>query len=162
MNLSRRLNKLSKVRTVSKDNKVSNNTVFDIMAKNNKNNAPAGFDFDDLVAQEPQKDSVQMGLESTEVKENEVPESSAPIRKVKKVASGQRATKGAAAGCKVGYTRHTYVLPETMVETVKNVAKNFDMSEVSAAEWIIQMGIDKIVAEKGKKAITRQKTLDRF
>ena len=132
------------------------------MAKNNKNNAPAGFDFDDLVAQEPQKDSGQMGLESTEVKENEFPEPTAPAKKVKKGVSGQRATKGAAAGCKVGYTRHTYVLPETMVETVKNVAKNFDMSEVSAAEWIIQMGIDKIVAEKGKKAIIRQKTLDRF
>lgn len=132
------------------------------MVRNNKNNAPAGFDFDDLVAQEPQKDSVQMGLESTEVKENELPEPIVPTKKAKNVKSGQRATKGAAAGCKIGYTRHTYVLPETMVETVKNVAKNFDMSEVSAAEWIIQMGIDKIVIEKGKKAITRQKTLDRF
>lgn len=131
------------------------------MAKNNKTKAPAGFDFDDLVAQEPQKNSVQMGLESTEV--TAIPAATTISSKQDhKVATIQRATKGAAAGCKVGYTRHTYVLPITMVETVKNIAKNFDMSEVSAAEWLIQIGIDKIVAEKGASAIIHQNRLNKF
>ena len=52
----------------------------------------------------------------------------------------RRAYKGAARGCKPGYTRHTYVLPLKMIEQVKAVAYFFNCSEVSAAEQILQKG----------------------
>lgn len=35
----------------------------------------------------------------------------------------KRAVKCAAAGCKVGYTRHTYMLPKTMIEQIKAVSQ---------------------------------------
>lgn len=68
----------------------------------------------------------------------------------------RRAYKGASAGCKPGYTRHTYVLPEQMIDQVKAVAHFFCCSEVSAAEQIIQKGLDDIKVKHGEIALTLQ------
>ena len=79
-----------------------------------------------------------------------------------KLTNGERATIGAARGCKPGYTRHTYVLPEQMINQVKAVAQFFCCSEVSAAEQLIQKGLDDIRKKHGKKALTLQKTQSLF
>lgn len=79
-----------------------------------------------------------------------------------KPANGERATIGAARGCKPGYTRHTYVLPQQMIDQVKAVAQFFCCSEVSAAEQLIQKGLDDIRKQHGKKALTLQKTQSLF
>ena len=79
-----------------------------------------------------------------------------------KLTNGERATIGAARGCKPGYTRHTYVLPEQMINQVKAVAQFFCCSEVSAAEQLIQKGLDDIKKKHGKKALTLQKTQTLF
>ena len=79
-----------------------------------------------------------------------------------KSGSPQRVQKGAASGCKVGYTRHTYVLPLKMTDQVKAVAHFFNCSEVAAAEQIIQKGLDDIQKKHGKKALTLQKTQKLF
>ena len=76
--------------------------------------------------------------------------------------SVKRAEKGAARGCKPGYTRHTYVLPQKMIDQVKAVAHFFSCSEVAAAEQIIQKGLDDIQKKHGKKALTLQKTQTLF
>lgn len=70
----------------------------------------------------------------------------------------QRAEKGAARGCKPGYTRHTYVLPRQMIDQVKAVAQFFCCSEVSAAEQLIQRGLDDIRKKHGEKALILQKS----
>lgn len=103
--------------------------------------------FDDLMNNTP--DSSERGIEELrgEPKQNQE----------KKPVQGKRATRGAAAGCKVGYTRHTYVIPEAMVEQIKAVAQHFGITESSAAEQLIQKGIDDIEAVHGKKAVTPQK-----
>ena len=79
-----------------------------------------------------------------------------------KLTNSERATIGAARGCKPGYTRHTYVLPEQMINQVKAVAQFFCCSEVSAAEQLIQKGLDDIRKKHGKKALTLQKTQSLF
>lgn len=90
-------------------------------------------------------------------KENNVKEVKPP-----KSETPQRVRKGAACGCKVGYTRHTYVLPLKMIDQVKAVAHFFNCSEVAAAEQIIQKGLDDIQKKHGKKALTLQKTQKLF
>ena len=79
-----------------------------------------------------------------------------------KLTNSERATIGAARGCKPGYTRHTYVLPEQMINQAKAVAQFFCCSEVSAAEQLIQKGLDDIRKKHGKKALTLQKTQSLF
>lgn len=76
--------------------------------------------------------------------------------------STERKVRGAARGCKPGYTRHTYVLPEKMINEVKAVAHFFNCPEVAAAEQIIQKGLDDIERKHGKKAIKLQKTQNLF
>lgn len=66
----------------------------------------------------------------------------------------RRAYKGASAGCKPGYTRHTYVLSEQMIDQVKAVAHFFCCSEVSAIEQIIQKGLDDIKLKHGEIALS--------
>ena len=73
----------------------------------------------------------------------------------------RRAYKGAARGCKPGYTRHTYVLPQKMIDQVKAVAHFFCCSEVAAAEQIIQKGLDDIQQKHGIEALT-QRTMKIF
>lgn len=91
--------------------------------------------FDDLMGKV--EDSATLGVEALE---------SVPS---KKKPAATRAKKGASAGCRVGYTRHTYVLPEKMVEQVKAIAQHFGITEVSAAEQIIQKGVEEIIKEHG-------------
>lgn len=110
--------------------------------------------------------SVVSGDEATNTSKKEV----AKTKKEKTVrvdnsvnsTNGERATIGAARGCKPGYTRHTYVLPEQMINQVKAVAQFFCCSEVSAAEQLIQKGLDDIRKKHGKKALTLQKTQSLF
>lgn len=105
---------------------------------------------------------------------NELGDTPKPQRKVNKERGNDKATKspspqttqrqvrGAARGCKPGYTRHTYVLPEKMINEVKAVAHFFNCPEVAAAEQIIQKGLDDIERKHGKKAIKLQKTQNLF
>ena len=74
----------------------------------------------------------------------------------------KKTNKGASSGCKPGYTRHTYVLSQAMIDQVKAVAHFFSCSEVSAAEQLLQKGLDDIRKKHGKKALTVQKTQELF
>ena len=77
-------------------------------------------------------------------------------------APSKRAVKGAAARCKVGYTRHTYMLPKAMIEQIKAVSQFFGITESSSAEQLIQKGLEAIEAVHGKKAVTLQKSKSLF
>lgn len=77
-------------------------------------------------------------------------------------APSKRAVKGAAAGCKVGYTRHTYMLPKTMIEQIKAVSQFFGITESSSAEQLTQKGLEAIEAVHGKKAVTLQNSKSLF
>ena len=93
------------------------------MAK--KVNAPSAFEgFDDLMGEN--KDSVAMALDSLDGKDKE---------KVK------RATRGAAAGCKPGSSRHTYVLPDVMIQKIKAISGYFGKPEVAIVLDILEKGI---------------------
>jgi predicted DNA-binding protein len=63
----------------------------------------------------------QMGLESLGIK--------------------NRSTKGAAAGCKPGSIRHTYVMPLEMISKLKAIAGYFGKPEVGIVLEILQKGI---------------------
>jgi len=110
--------------------------------------------------------SVVSGDEATNTSKKEVSktkkEKTVRVDNSVKLTNGERATIGAARGCKPGYTRHTYVLPEQMINQVKAVAQFFCCSEVSAAEQLIQKGLDDIRKRHGKKALTLQKTQTLF
>ena len=110
--------------------------------------------------------SVVSGDEATNTSKEEVSktkkEKTVRVDNSVKLTNGERATIGAARGCKPGYTRHTYVLPEQMINQVKAVAQFFCCSEVSAAEQLIQKGLDDIRKKHGKKALTLQKTQNLF
>ena len=110
--------------------------------------------------------SVVSGDEATNTSKKEVSktkkEKTVRVDNSVKLTNGERATIGAARDCKPGYTRHTYVLPEQMINQVKAVAQFFCCSEVSAAEQLIQKGLDDIRKKHGKKALTLQKTQNLF
>ena len=110
--------------------------------------------------------SVVSGDEATNTSKKEVSktkkEKTVRVDNSVKLTNGERATIGAARGCKPGYTRHTYVLPEQMINQVKAVAQFFCCSEVSAAEQLIQKGLDDIRKKHGKRALTLQKTQNLF
>lgn len=104
------------------------------------------------------------GVNATETNKGRTTKKEKTVRsdKTKEITDGKRATNGAARGCKPGYTRHTYVLPQQMIDQVKAVAQFFCCSEVSAAEQLIQKGLDDIKKKHGKKALTLQKTQTLF
>lgn len=104
------------------------------------------------------------GVNTTEANKVEKTKKDNPVRvnKTEESTISQRATIGAARGCKPGYTRHTYVLPQQMIDQVKAVAQFFCCSEVSAAEQLIQKGLDDIRKRHGNKALTLQKTQSLF
>jgi hypothetical protein len=104
------------------------------------------------------------GVNTTETSKGRTTKKEKVVRsdKAKENTDGKRATIGAARGCKPGYTRHTYVLPQQMIDQVKAVAQFFCCSEVSAAEQLIQKGLDDIWKKHGKKALTLQKTQTLF
>ena len=119
------------------------------MAKKYKNELSA-FDMAGMV--------FENGVNTTEASK----EKSVKPDSMQETSDGKRATYGAARGCKPGYTRHTYVLPQQMIDQVKAVAQFFCCSEVSAAEQLIQKGLDDIKKKHGKKALTLQKTQTLF
>jgi len=98
----------------------------------NKKNPPASFDFEDL--QSP-KTAIQMGIEELNNSSN---------------SKHNRVYKGAASGCKPGYTRHTYVLPQTVINKIKAIAHNFGIPEVAVAEKLLVFGIETIIAKHGE------------
>ena len=104
------------------------------------------------------------GVNTTETSKVRTTKKEKTVRsdKVTETTDSKRATIGAARGCKPGYTRHTYVLPQQMIDQVKAVAQFFCCSEVSAAEQLIQKGLDDIKKKHGKKALTLQKTQTLF
>jgi hypothetical protein len=110
--------------------------------------------------------SVVSGDEATNTSKKEVAktkkEKTVKVDNSVKLTNSERATTGAARGCKPGYTRHTYVLPQQMIDQIKAVSQFFCCSEVSAAEQLIQKGLDDIRKKHGKKALTLQKTQSLF
>lgn len=104
------------------------------------------------------------GVNTTETSKVRTTKKEKTVRsdKVTETTDSKRATIGAARGCKPGYTRHTYVLPQQMIDQVKAVAQFFCCSEVSAAEQLIRKGLDDIKKKHGKKALTLQKTQTLF
>lgn len=110
--------------------------------------------------------SVVSGDEATNTSKKEVAktkkEKTVKVDNSVKLTNSERATIGAARGCKPGYTRHTYVLPQQMIDQIKAVSQFFCCSEVSAAEQLIQKGLDDIRKKHGKKALTLQKTQSLF
>lgn len=125
------------------------------MAKKFKNSLDE-FDMSGTVFGDAKSETPKKKVEKTK-KEKSVQSS-----KTQKTKTGERATIGAARGCKPGYTRHTYVLPQQMIDQVKAVAQFFCCSEVSAAEQLLQKGLDDIRKQHGKKALTLQKTQNLF
>lgn len=104
------------------------------------------------------------GVNTTETSKVRTTKKEKTVRsdKVTETTDSKRATTGAARGCKPGYTRHTYVLPQQMIDQIKAVSQFFCCSEVSAAEQLIQKGLDDIKKKHGKKALTLQKTQTLF
>lgn len=87
-------------------------------------------DFDDLMSSP--KDSAALSMDA--LKGNNDAE---------KVNKPQRATRGAAAGCKIGQTRHTYVMPEVMISKLKAISGYLGKSEVSVVLEMLEEGIEK-------------------
>lgn len=106
----------------------------------------------------------ERGVNSTQQKKTGRTKKEDVVRKDKEESAtyGKRATIGASRGCRPGYTRHTYVLPQQMIDQIKAVSQFFCCSEVSAAEQLIQKGLDDIRKKHGKKALTLQKTQTLF
>ena len=95
------------------------------MDKKPKINSAAGFGgFDDIEVE--QKDSVQTGMEALTGK----PAETAP-----------RAIKGAAAGCKPGSSRKTYVFPEEVINKLKAISGHMGKSEVAIVLDMVEKGI---------------------
>ena len=53
----------------------------------------------------------------------------------------KRSTRGAAAGCKPGSSRHTYVLPDVMIQKIKAISGYFGKPEVAIVLDILEKGI---------------------
>lgn len=90
--------------------------------------------FDDLINNP--KDSAELSMDA--LKGNEP-------------AKQQKATKGAAAGCKIGHTRHTYVMPETMISKLKAISGYLGKSEVNIVLEMLEEGIEKYEKKYGKQ-----------
>ncbi len=61
----------------------------------------------------------------------------------------RRPTKGAAAGCKPGSIRHTYVMPLEIISKLKAIAGYFGKPEVGIVLDIIEKGIADYEAKYG-------------
>lgn len=88
------------------------------MTKNDNKSALSTSTFGEI---NTDKAPEQMGLESLGIK--------------------NRSTKGAAAGCKPGSIRHTYVMPLEMISKLKAIAGYFGKPEVGIVLEILQKGI---------------------
>lgn len=81
--------------------------------------------FGSFTVSEDQPDSVMTGLKAAGIENRE------------------RITKGAAAGCKPGSIRHTYVMPLVMINKLKAIAGYFGKPEVG----LVLEFLDKCIAE---------------
>ena len=88
------------------------------MAKNDKKSALPTSTFGEIISD---KAPELMGLESLGLK--------------------NRPVKGAAAGCKPGSIRHTYVMPLEMISKLKAIAGYFGKPEVGIVLEILEKGI---------------------
>lgn len=52
-------------------------------------------------------------------------------------------------GCKLGYTRHTYLLSKDMVDRIRLIADFFGWTETATLEQLLRKGIDEAVAKYG-------------
>ena len=90
--------------------------------------------FDDL---EHKKDSTTMGLEALGVLPKEQPKA-----------------KGAAAGCKPGSSRKSYVLPLELIDKIGAIAAHTRRKEVAVVLDLLQRGIDSYEEQYGKDITT--------
>ena len=96
------------------------------MAKNDNKSALTTSTFGEINSE---KAPEQMGLESLGLK--------------------NRPLKGAAAGCKPGSIRHTYVMPLEMISKLKAIAGYFGKPEVGIVLEILEKGIADYEAQYG-------------
>ena len=61
-----------------------------------------------------------------------------------------RPIRGASAGCKPGFSRKTYVLPEEMIGKLKAIAGHLGKSEVTIVLDMLTKGIDSYEKEYGE------------
>lgn len=67
----------------------------------------------------------------------------------------------AVAGCRPGYSRHTYILPIVVIEQIRNIASYCNQSESSTVEELLMKGINDAIAKNGKQIVreVRKKSL---
>lgn len=93
------------------------------MAKKNEKSFLAIDGFDDIITD---KSSEQMLAESLDISPKSI---------------DKRPTKGAAAGCKPGTTRKTYVLPLELIDKLKAIAAHTRQKEVSVVIDLLIKGV---------------------
>jgi hypothetical protein len=104
------------------------------------NNASSFGSFD-IKTEQP--DSFQTGLEAAGIK---------PVTD-----GSEHPTKGAAAGCKPGTSRKTYVLPLEMIDKIAAVAAYTRRKEVAVVIDLLERGIASYEQEYGKEITTLPK-----
>ena len=120
------------------------------MAKNDIKkvvNALNDLSFDDLIAPSAPVDDI------TKLARDVVNGKPSDKQSKKALVIPERATKGAAAGCKPGHTRHTYVMPIEMIEQLKSIAGYFQIPEVSVVLKILEKGIEDVKQRYGNKVV---------
>lgn len=61
-----------------------------------------------------------------------------------------RQTRGAAAGCKPGSTRHTYVLPYELIDKIKGIAGDMRKPEVAIVLEMLEKGVKEYEKKHGE------------
>lgn len=62
----------------------------------------------------------------------------------------KRQTSGAAAGCKPGSTRHTYVLPYELIDKIKGIAGDMRKPEVAIVLEMLEKGVKEYEKKHGE------------
>lgn len=68
-----------------------------------------------------------------------------------------RQTRGAAAGCKPGSTRHTYVLPYELIDKIKGIAGDMRKPEVAIVLEMLENGVREYERKHGEIIIAPKK-----
>ena len=103
------------------------------MAKKNEKSFIAIADFDDI---NTDKSSEQMLAESLDINHK---------------SKDKRPTRGAAAGCKPGTTRKTYVLPVDLIDKLKAIAAHTRKKEVTVVIEMLEKGVIDIENQFGNE-----------
>ena len=69
--------------------------------------------------------------------------------KPRKVRKSKENVPSSEKGCKLGYTRHTYLLSKDMVDRIRLIADFFGWTETATLEQLLRKGIDEAVAKYG-------------